>query len=368
MERTVQVEWQGRTIDAADPAPIALVSFDLSPQTIRATERAAAVLDIGGSRRSVSAEITGRLLLRAEGVSSSAIEGLRAPPGAVALAVEGAVGDATAEWVADNLAVVTDALTVEPPLTTEHLFAWHRRLMTHAPDIHPSHVGAWRSVLGWIGGANPFVAAHVAAPPDLIAPAMDDLLALLRRDDLDPVTIAALAHAQFETIHPFADGNGRIGRVLIGWVLTTRLGLTVPPPTSTAFARDIGGYLSGLTLYRQGFIDRWVRWFAEAITDSADRAAVVLDQADALQDAWGRATSHLRADSTAKAILGLLVRHPVLSAALAASELSVSTTAARTGLTQLAEAGVLTELGAFSTGRGRPTTWWGAAELLDLLG
>jgi hypothetical protein len=94
---------------------------------------------------------------------------------------------------------------------------------------------------------------------------MDDLSTFIARDDRDGVTQAALAHAQFETIHPFADGNGRLGRVLIGRILSHRSGVAVPPPVSLIFARDVGGYGDGLTLFRQGLLDHWVQWFAECV-------------------------------------------------------------------------------------------------------
>lgn len=371
MERTVTVEWQGRTIEAADPAPIGTIDLALSAATIRATERAAAAVEASVRRADATAEVAGRLLLRAEGLSSSAIEGLRAPAAAIALAEQGAKGpegDPTANWVADNLAVVAEALTTPAPLRVEHLLAWHHRLMVRAPGIDRAHVGAWRPVIGWIGGANPLVAAHVAAPPQLIAPAMDDLVAFVGRDDIDPITSAAIAHAQFETIHPFSDGNGRIGRVLIGWTLATRLDLAVPPPASSAFARDIGGYLAGLTLFRQGYLDRWVRWFADTIASAAERTSIVLDEAARIEASWRDATAHLRSDSTARAVVGLLAQHPVVSTALVADLLDVSVVAARGALSQLADLGILTELGSFESGPGRPATWWGADALLALVG
>ena len=84
-------------------------------------------------------------------------------------------------------------------------------------------VGAYRTEQSWVGGTSPRDAAYVPPPPALIEELMDDLIAFANDDTLDPVTQAALVHAQFESIHPYADGNGRIGRVLIGWVLARRL-------------------------------------------------------------------------------------------------------------------------------------------------
>jgi len=85
---------------------------------------------------------------------------------------------------------------------------------------------------------------------------MDDLVAYANTDHFDPVTHAALLHAQFETIHPYGDGNGRLGRILIGWVLARRrLVDKLPPPISVLIARDPGGYISGLHLFRDGSVD-----------------------------------------------------------------------------------------------------------------
>ncbi len=96
--------------------------------------------------------------------------------------------------------------------------------------------------------------------------AMDDLVRFANRTDLDPVTHAAVVHAQFETVHPFAEGNGRIGRLLIGWSLARLVPLDVSPPVSIAFARDVGGYMSGLTMWRSDLQDRWIRWFAGSVS------------------------------------------------------------------------------------------------------
>jgi Fic family protein len=373
MERTRTIEWNGRSIEAADPPPVAPATIDLAPATIRATERAGAVVQANARRGSVAAEVAGRLLLRAEGLSSSAIEGLRASAEAVALAEGGVGADATAAWVADNLAVVTQALATAPPLGVDDLLVWHRRLMLHASSAEPDHIGTWRLAVGWVGGANPLVAAHIAAPPDLIPKAMADLIEFIRRDDVDPVTLAAVAHAQFETVHPFADGNGRIGRVLVGWILATGLDVDVPPPVSTAFARDIGGYLAGLTLFRQGHIDHWVRWFANAVLGAAERTEHVIRAVEDLQASWLASASRLRSDATARAVLDLLVHHPVLNTAIVADELQVSLSSARNALHDLAELGILTELDpsetpAIGPDRGRPATWWSARDLTALLG
>ncbi|MGH3442803.1 MAG: Fic family protein [Nitriliruptorales bacterium] len=369
MQRTVPVEWQRRTVEAADPPPIADANPELTTTTVRRTEQAAAAVTSTSARTEGPFDVVGRLLLRAEGLASSAIEGLRASPADVAMAAAGVeADDHVATWVADNLAVVADALATPAPLTVPTLLAWHRRLMRNARRVEERHVGAWRDAIGWVGGANPLVAAHVGAPPQAIAPLMQDLVAFLSREDIDPVSQAAVAHAQFETIHPFADGNGRIGRVLIGWVFARRLEVRFPPPVSTEFARDIGGYLSGLALYRQDQVDAWVRWFADAVAAAAASSGRVLDALDELHERWAKATAHLRADSAARRLLPLLPARPVVSAPHVAELLPVSRPAALAALESLAAAGVLVEVEPATVGTGRPRRWWVAEELLDLLG
>ncbi|MGH9064832.1 MAG: Fic family protein [Acidimicrobiales bacterium] len=380
----VLVEWQGRQVHAACPDPISRSRLALSEATVRRTERAAAAVQRAGDLAAQGGlEAAARLLLRAEGLASSAIEGIRAPAVDVALAEAGHAGrpgpagqpgrgpgpgaDIVAAWVADNLAVVTDALADPGPLDQARLLAWHRRLMASSPAIAPRHVGAYRDVLGWVGGPNPLVAAHVGVPPERIRPLMTDLFAFIAREDIDPVTQAAVAHGQFETIHPFADGNGRLGRVIIGLILSRRLSVAVPPPVSLRFARDVGGYQSGLTLFRQGLAERWVSWFATHVEAAADESREILDMVADLQQAWRDATRDLRTGSAARRLLGLLPEHPVQSARGVADLLEVSEQAGRIALLRLAERGVLAETGEAGSGIGRPRRWWVAGSLLALL-
>jgi len=373
-----EVTWLGRSVRAARPDRVAAFVPELGTTTVRRTEQAMAAVRRTGERGSGQMEVAARLLLRAEGLASSAIEGLRATAADVAVA-EASSAESSAEdfaaggdwnaaaWVADNLAVVDDALRHRGPLGAKRLFAWHRRLMRHA-DLDPRLIGAWRDRLGWVGGANPLVATHVAVPHGDIPALMEDLFTFIARRDLDAVTQAAVAHAQFETIHPFADGNGRLGRVIVGQILARRLGVPVPPPVSVQFARDVGGYQSGLTLFRQGDVESWVSWFADAVKAAASRSGMVLDAVAELQEKWRAETLGLRKDSAARRLLEMIPAHPVLSAQTAADLLEVSEQASRLALEELARRGVLSAARAAPHARGRPHHWWVADDLLALLG
>jgi Fic family protein len=319
-----------------------------------------------------------RLLLRAEGVASSFIEGVTAPVLDIVLAeADDQGGRSAAAWVASNLAAVTEALgeAHAGPLTVEGLCRWHRTLMTGSPA--PSrHVGVLRDEQGWIGGTSPLDAHLVTPPPEHLPDLLADLVAYVNRTDVDPVGQAAIAHAQFELIHPFADGNGRVGRVLIAWVLVRRLSLVTPPPVSTRIAADVGGYGAGLVSYRHGDHERWVQWFADAVSGAGRAQQELVAAVQQLQRAWDERLAapragarRLRSNAAAWRALELLPRHLVLTGPVVASELRIPLKSARDALRALVAAGVLVEHGtAPAAGPGRPRRLYTSPELLGLAG
>ncbi|WP_186317732.1 Fic family protein [Curtobacterium sp. 9128] len=127
----------------------------------------------------------------------------------------------------------------------------------------------------WIGGGStPRLAAYVPPPPELVPEAMADLVAFLARDDLHPVAQAAIAHAHFESIHPFTDGNGRIGRAVIGAVLRRRGVTATTVPIATALVADRSRYFDHLVRYRSGSVHDFVADLAIAIGTVCDEAAL----------------------------------------------------------------------------------------------
>lgn len=364
----VRVEWRGRTVAAWVPDPIAERDLTVSVGVARRTEQALAAVARGHDRVPTMLEPLARLVLRAEGVASSNVEGLRRPLAAIAAAEADPNGtDEEAAWIAGNLATVTDALAhaqTSGPITTTQLHTWHRRLMEHS-RLPSELIGASRTTPGWIGGTSPLDAAYIPPPSDQIGRLIDDLVEFMARTDLDPITQAAVTHAQFETIHPYGDGNGRIGRVLIGWVLTRRTGVAVPPPVSLAIARDPGGYLSGLHLYRMGMLDPWVGWFADIVRRSGDATLAMVTAVRHQLTEWHTATADLRTDAAARALIDILPAHPVLHAEIAAQALRISERAARGALTELHRRGILEPFTFHAVTVGRPRQWWQAPALLD---
>ena len=374
----VPIVWRGRRARAFVPRGLADRDLSVDAQTVADAARAQAAVEDGAEAMPEDFDALSRLLLRAEGVASSFIEGVTAPVVDIVLAEADESGAPSAgAWVAANLAAVTEAVEEAHarPLTVESLCAWHRRLMTGSPTP-ARHVGVLRTDQGWIGGTSPLDAHLVTPPPDEVPPLVDDLIAYVNRDDVDPVTQAAIAHAQFEIIHPFADGNGRVGRVLVAWILVRRLSLVTPPPVSARIAADVGGYGSGLVLFRMSDHNAWVRWFAKAVSGAGRAQRELVASVERLQREWrerlagSRAESRrVRSDAAAWRVLDLLPRHLVLTGPVVANELAIPLKSANAALGELVAAGVLVEHGTMRpSGRGRPSRLYTSAELLGLTG
>ena len=367
--REVPIIWNGRPVRAWVPDPLSGAELKLSEATARRTEQAAALLRRGSDELPPAWEVLARLLLRAEGVASSFIEGVRAPLAEVAAAeLDPSVGE-PASWVAGNLTAVTEAIEAagKGPLTVDALHAWHRALMTGNRYLPDHLIGAPRDAQGWIGGTSPLDAALVTPPPPELGALLADLVIFANRTDIDPVTQAAAAHAQFEIVHPYADGNGRIGRVLVSWILARRLNLVSPPPLSVRIALDRGGYLAGLTLFRLGEVDPWVAWFAEVVAGAGEASITLVRSVTDLQALWLERLAGARTDAAARRVVALLPEHPVLTAAVIATALGVSERTGRSALDALADVGIVEPFEPAHRGPGRPRRWWVASELIALV-
>lgn len=372
----VPIVWHGRRARAFVPTLLAQRDLTLSDATVVRAVRAAADIEHAAEQLPEDYAALARLLLRAEGIASSSIEGVTAPVVDVVLA-EDRSGDTPAAWVAANLAAVSDAVAaaaVAGPLTVEVLCAWHRQLMSGSPTP-ARYVGVIRAEQGWIGGTSPIAAYLVTPPPQHLPALLADLVEYANRVDVDPVVQAAVSHAQFELIHPFGDGNGRVGRLLISWLLVRRLALLTPPPVSTRLAADVGGYAAGLTLFRLGQHDPWVRWFADAVSGAGRAQQDLVAAVDRLRAVWQQRLAarrgrgrRVRTDSSAWRVLDLLPRRLVLTAAGVATELAVPNKTAQAALRELVSAGILDEYGEQHADRGRPATRYISTELLGLVG
>jgi Fic family protein len=322
-------------------------------------ERAVTELNSAGPEL-VSLEALARLLLRAESVASSRIEGLEVGIGRLARAEAArrageSIGDVTAEAVLGNIEAMELAVTRasgKDELRVGDLLDIHDAIMQHTPT--PDLGGGVRTVQNWIGGNdyNPCGAAFVPPPPELVPELLEDLTAFLNSENAPPVVQAAMAHAQFETIHPFADGNGRVGRALIHLVLRRRgLAPRYVPPISLVLATESRSYIGGLTAYRymgeptsaaaQEGVANWVGTFASATARAVQDAHELAAEIEALERRWRELAAPIRKNSTADVLLRMLPAAPVLSVSTAAQLTGRTFQAADLAVAHLARAGVL---------------------------
>lgn len=329
----------------------------------------------------LSLEGLARFLLRAESVASSMIEGLAAAPrrlvsAEVALGRRGDAGDQVAVEVLGNIAAMHAAVglaVTAGPFGLDDLLAVHRTLMERSPT--PQVGGEVRTEQNWIGGSsyNPCRAVFVPPPPEHVAALLDDLLAYVNGDDHSPLVQAALAHAQFETIHPFAGGNGRTGRALVHVVLRRRgLAPAFVPPVSLVLATWSDTYVGGLTTFRHlagpGTPERsaaateWLRVFATATHRACLDAERYANRIDAMTARWRERLGRVRANSSVDLLLGALPGAPVLSVESAASLIGRSKARTTDAVNALAGAGILRQR---NVGRQRYRVFE-AADVVDL--
>jgi Fic family protein len=316
-----------------------------------------------------------RLLLRTESIASSKVEGLqlgvRELARAEAKAESGIDPGPTALEVLANIdamVLAVDEATEIEQFGEAELLAIHRRLLERAPHAHIA--GRFRAGQDWIGGNdyNPCGADFVPPPPEEMGRLLADLYAAIDDETLSPLVQAALVHAQFETIHPFDDGNGRTGRALVHVVFRRRgLAPRFVPPISVVFAGARDRYVAGLTRFREDGVAEWIEQFAAATVKAARLARAYVAVVRALQARWReqlrRAERVPRADAAAWAIIDLLPAHPMISARVATAVTERAKSRVYEAIEQLVGAGVLLPLS-----EGRRNRWWDAAGLLDLIG
>ena len=301
------------------------------------------------------------VLLRSESAASSQIENLTSSARALAEAEIGEGNRANAGVILGNVRTMQAALDLAGRLDEDAVLAMHRALMAQQSHHVP---GRWRDQQVWVGGSarHPGDADYVPPVAAEVPGLMRDLVTFMDRDDLPPLAHAALAHAQFETIHPFTDGNGRTGRALLHSVLLHTGAIrrvTVPISAGLLAIRD--DYFAALTAYRGGDIEPILRCVAEAARNGTHIGEQLVGTLREVRAGWSEVVT-ARAGSASWAILDLLLRQPVVTARVVIRELGVSAPTAQGGLRRLVEDGVLLE----STGHRRNRVYRAPAVLRAL--
>jgi Fic family protein len=226
------------------------------------------------------------------------------------------------------------------------------------------HPGEFRTYQNFIGGYNAAEATYVGPPPDEMARCLDDLERFTHEDALPPLVQAAVIHYLFEAIHPFGDGNGRVGRLLIALFLRDR-GL-LPRPLlylSAYFERTRDTYYELLLrVSTRGEWDLWVRYFLDGVSVQAQEAADLADRLLEMQEKYRERLLAVRATASALALIDHLFNNPLVSTRRVQSALEVTPPTARGAIKTLEEHGIVREI----TGRSRGRIYQ-ADEILDLL-
>jgi Fic family protein len=331
-----------------DPLDVAGLTFTAATAAdIADAEAAIAVAD--HATHLVAMETLARLLLRGESVASSRIEGLDCSQrrlAEAAFAPEHA-GE-TARLVLANIDAMGRAIEIGrggQDLTVADIRMMHDVLMRE-DRATGRFAGQLRVRQNWIGGRadSPRDAAYVPPPPEHVEPLLRDLVDFINRDDVPALAQAAIAHAQFELIHPFIDGNGRLGRCLIHTVLARRrLAARILVPVSLVLAAYGDSYIQGLVDFREGRIDQWCAAFASAAHLAMVGAAQFEERLAAMILRW-RLEAEARPDSHLWRACEHTVTTPVFTATSLRDALNCSPTAVTEVIERLCHIGIVTQV------------------------
>ena len=341
-------------------APLTIPALD-SDTTIVAEDAIGELGRFDGEVGAIAAPFSA-ILLRSESAASSEIEQLTASAKNIALAELGRGAGQNSRLIIGNVHAMEAAIDMAEDLDTSSIIAMQAEILR---DDQPEYTGQWREQQVWIGGGfgnSPHSASFVPPHHERVAALMDDLVAFARRTDLPALPQIAIAHAQFETIHPFPDGNGRTGRALVQAMLR-RLGVTrnVTVPVSAGLLHDTRSYFEALTEYRSGNLEPIVQAFAQASRDAIVNGRQLVADLTQIRLGW-EATSSTRAGSAGRRLLEVLQRQPVIDANLAGRELLVDARNAQNGIDRLVADGILHQNGASARNR-----TYEAREVLDAL-
>ncbi|ROS73610.1 Fic family protein [Cellulomonas sp. PhB143] len=282
------------------------------------------------------------VLLRSESASSSQIEHLTTNARNLAMASIGVDSKQNAELVAANVRAMSLATAAGGDrVDVETILAVHRALMAESePDV----AGRWRAEQVWIGShaAYPHGADFIPPHHERLPAAIDDLVLFSRRADVPALAHAAIVHAQFETIHPFTDGNGRTGRVVLQSVLRGRGVIRATTvPISAGLLRDPDRYFRALTAYRDGDVDRIVADVSEAALSATAGGRSLAAAIGEIRERW-REQIRARSNSSAWLLSDALFAQPVVTAEHVARVLGLSDRGARNTIDVLVRDGILT--------------------------
>lgn len=295
------------------------------------------------------------ILLRTESASSSQIEKLTASARSLALAELQEGSSSNAALVVGNIRAMEAALRLSDHLSVTTILDMHQALLASDRDL-ASHAGRLRNELVWVGNgdAGPLRADFVPPQAEYVAESVNDLVAFMERDDLPVLLQAAVAHAQFLTIHPFMGGNGRTGRALSQSLLRNKgVSTQVSVPFSAGLLRDTSRYFAALQSFRLGNAEPIVRTFTAAVRYAAATGSTLIDQLASELALSSEKLRGVRSQSAAFKVLPLLIGQPVINVDYLVRTAGFNKMTATRAIDLLVERKVLTEV----TGNRRNRVW-----------
>ncbi len=330
--------------EAAVPARIADAAMVLPTATVALVTEATAEIARFDGESMGSPTSFAALLLRSEAASSSQIENLTSTAKAIAMAELGRRGRQNADEIVANVSAMTRALERADHIDADAILSMHHALM--AAHL-PGHAGTWRREPVWIGGSSrsPHGAAYVAPRFERIPAAIADLVAFYARDDLPVLAQTAAAHAHFEAIHPFPDGNGRTGRALMhAHLRDAGLARGSIVPVSAGLLADTDRYFASLNAYRDGDLVPIVTEVSHAVFPALANSRRLVREVTDLRALWGEQI-RARRGAAAWGLADLVMTRPVVDARLVAAHLGVTVANAQQAIDRLVEDGVLEQIG-----------------------
>ena len=351
----------GSTYRAAIPFTIGERSLVMPPQLAARMEEVAGLLSRFDEMQQQRGYDLPALLLRSESAASSQIENLTSSPRNVALAELTNDAPHNAQLIAGNIAAMREALSGNGELSIEAILAIHKVLIDRTGQ---SFGGELRDEQVWIGGSaySPHGAIYVPPHASRVRGYLEDIITFARRDDVGTIAKAALVHAQFETVHPFIDGNGRTGRALLHRILKQEgvLG-SATLPVSAGLLHNIDRYLESITRYQEGDPLSVIEELLDALELALALGEMVAHLVDEVLANWRDRITE-RAGSSMHRLPALLIQHPVVNVPFLAEKLDISPRAARNLVARACEYNMLRAFG-----NKRRGTFYQADDIIDIL-